>query len=252
MIRRTTVLAYHGVGVTGPGSDPHNLFVHPERFRAQMRHLARRRRVVPLDDIVTGAAPAGSVALTFDDGYRHLLQAALPVLEELDLPSTVFVPTAYLGRRNGWDAPSDNDLAIMDGDELREAERRGMRVESHGHAHLDCRTTCAQDVGDDLSRSVDHLQAELGRRPTLLAWPYRDGSPEARAEAQRLGFRAAFSIDLPHAGRFSWGRVQITPRDGASIFALKTSGRYLALRHSPVMDRTYQLTKRAASGWSTR
>lgn len=236
------MLAYHCVG-TPRGPDPHNLFVSQEAFAAQMRFLARRRHVVALDEIVAGTAPRSSVAITFDDGYRHLLTSALPVLEAHGFPATVFVPSAYLGRRNEWDAPSDNDLAIMDAAELQEADRRGLRVESHGHEHLDCRDAAAEVVARDLSASVEHLQRVLQRRPALLAWPYKDGSPAARAEAAELGFRAAFSIDQQHEGRYSWERVQVTPRDGVRLYALKTSGRYMQLRHARVLDLAYRALK---------
>lgn len=246
MTGRTTVLAYHGVGEPPPGQDRHNLFVSRERFARQMDFLARHRKVVPLREVVERTAPAGSVAVTFDDGYRHLLKTALPVLERYGIEATVFVPTQYVGGRNEWDHPSACDLAVMDAGELREAERRGLRVESHGHAHIDCRTADLDTVAADLATSQDRLEQLLGRRPRLLAWPFRDGSPEARREAERLGFDAAFSIDLPHAGRFSHERVQVAPQDGPAVFALKTSGRYMRLRHAPVLDRGHHLAKRLA------
>ena len=244
MTRRATVLAYHGVGTPPPGEDRHNLFVSRQEFERQMDFLARRRKVVPLAAVVEGSAGPGSVAITFDDGYRHLLEAALPVLERHGFPATVFVPTQYVGRRNEWDEPSGCDLAIMDAAEVREADARGLRVESHGHAHLDCRTTELATVTADLATSQDRLEELVGRRPRLLAWPFRDGSVEARQEAQRLGFDAAFSIDLPHDGTFSHERVQVVPQDGPALFALKTSGHYMRLRHSAVLDRAYRLVKR--------
>jgi peptidoglycan/xylan/chitin deacetylase (PgdA/CDA1 family) len=241
-----TVLAYHAVGEPPVGADPHSLFVPTRRFAEQLAFLARRRRVVPLSDVV-GDGPAArdrhAVALTFDDAYRHLLTTALPLLEQHGFPSTVFVPTAWTGRRNGWDEPTAADLTVMDDAELREADRRGMRVESHGHAHLDCRTAAVASVEADLRASRQRLVDVLDRAPRYLAWPYRDGSPAARAVAERLGFQAAFSIDLPDAGPFSAARVQVTPGDGRRLFALKTSGRYLALRHSPVPAAAYRAAK---------
>lgn len=242
MTARATVLAYHGVGEPPPGADVHGLFVTPARFRAQLELLAKHRQVVPLEAVVSGQLPPGkpAVALTFDDAYRHLLDEAVPLMASYGFPSTVFVPTRWVGERNTWDAPSACDLDIMSAEELRAAEQQGMAAESHGHAHIDMRTASAQEVVDDLAASRRHLRELTGRDPRFLAWPFKDGSPQAQGLARDAGFAAAFSIDQPHAGTFSWERVQVTPPDGRALFALKTSGRYMALRHSPVLDRAYR------------
>ena len=247
MTARATVLAYHGVGEPPPGEDRHGLFISRQRFTEQLAFLAARRNVVPLAEITHGAAGRDrhAVAITFDDGYRHLLTAALPLLEQHGFPSTVFVPTQYVGQRNGWDEDSACDLDIMTTEELREADARGLSVESHGHAHLDCSTATPEAVRADLEQSRRRLQELVGRAPRFLAWPFRDGSPDAQAIAEQVGFDAAFSIDLPHAGRFSFERVQVTPRDNPAMFALKTSGRYMQLRHHKALARAYRLSRAA-------
>lgn len=245
MTPRATVLAYHAVGTPPPGSDPHNLFVSPAAFAAQLAFLAAHRRVVPLE-LAVGAAAGDrrAVALTFDDAYRHLLDAALPLLERHRFPATLFVPTGWTGRRNGWDEPTEADLRVMSDDEVRTADLRGLRAQSHGHVHLDCRTAPAAAVEADLRASQERLADLVGRRPRYLAWPFRDGSPAARQVAQRLGFERAFSIDLLHAGPFSYGRVQVVPTDGPALFRFKTSGRYLAARHGRAPALAYRTVRR--------
>lgn len=234
-----TVLAYHAVGDVPAAQDVHALFTPVEAFRRQMERLAGR--VVPLDDVVSGRATSPrSVAITFDDGYRSVLEQAVPVLRRLGLPATVFVPSAHIGDANRWDPPTGLDLGIMDVDELRACEAAGVRVESHGHAHLDMRDAGGEQVREDLTRSRELLGDAVGRAPELLAWPYRTGSRTAQQVAAEVGFRASFSIDLPEEGPQARGRVQITPGDGDALFALKTSGRYLQLRHHPVLAAGYR------------
>lgn len=240
------MIAYHGVGDPPPGADVNNLFVSPERFDAQMAYLSEKRRVVPLNELVAGhvSGTRPAVAITFDDGYRHLLQTALPTLERYGFEATVFVPTRWIGEKNVWDPPSECDLAIMNAAELKDADRRGLRVESHGHAHIDMRTADQIEIEQDLTESLRVLKDLTGRTPRFLAWPFRDGSSIAQRLAETAGFHAAFSIDQPHAGAFSFERVQVTPGDGRALFALKTSGRYMKLRHNPILDTTYRLAKR--------
>lgn len=71
------------------------------RFTAQLEHLARQRRVLPLEEALVrwaeGRLPPRAAALTFDDGYLSNRTLALPVLQRLGLPATVFVVTGMLG-----------------------------------------------------------------------------------------------------------------------------------------------------------
>lgn len=245
-----TVLAYHAIGDCR--SDPHNLFVPIERFARQMRYLARVHRVVPLEEVVRGTAPARSVALTFDDAYVSVFTDAAEIMARHGFPATVFVPTAYIGLRNRWDPPSSCPLDIATAEMLATAEARGLSVQSHGHAHIDMSSASAEAIREDLVRSVRILTDVVGDEPRFLAYPYRTGSQAARAVVEELGFTAAFSIDHPHEGRFAYERVQVTPRDDRALFALKASGRYISVRSSQFGRTTVALRQRLLRGRSSK
>lgn len=237
MSRRGTIIVYHGVGSARPGDDPHELLVSAETFEAHMAFLARRRNVVPLRTVVEGV-PRGSkpsVAITFDDAYRSVLETASPILAKYDLPSTLFVPTRWIGQRNGWIEPPTNLLEIMDAEQILEVERRGISVESHGHAHINYGTSAPQEIETDVRVSIERLTETLGRSPRYLAYPFGPTSAAAMKIVERAGLEAAFTIELPHQGPFAFERVWIRPRHGLRVFALKTSGYWSAsLRRSMV------------------
>jgi peptidoglycan/xylan/chitin deacetylase (PgdA/CDA1 family) len=72
-------------------------------FAQQMDFLAHHRRVVPLEDIIEAIEEGrtlspGTVAITFDDGYRSTLELAAPILEHYRLPATVYLATGYVTR----------------------------------------------------------------------------------------------------------------------------------------------------------
>jgi peptidoglycan/xylan/chitin deacetylase (PgdA/CDA1 family) len=98
------VLLYHRVAAERP--DPMALMVSPEHFAEQLELLSARRAPVPLEEIVAGEAPSDAVAVTFDDGYVDVYDAALPALEAAGVPATVFVSTGHVesGRAFWWDA----------------------------------------------------------------------------------------------------------------------------------------------------
>jgi peptidoglycan/xylan/chitin deacetylase (PgdA/CDA1 family) len=107
------VLTYHRIAKSAdtPHLDPALVSATPDVFRKQMLHLKEHYRPVPLDDVVHafrhgGALPDRAVHVTFDDAYRDFGEIAWPVLRELEIPATVFVPTAYPGdpdRAFWWD-----------------------------------------------------------------------------------------------------------------------------------------------------
>jgi peptidoglycan/xylan/chitin deacetylase (PgdA/CDA1 family) len=244
-VTRATVLAYHAIGSCPPSEDRHNLFVGEEAFARQMSFLARRRRVVPLADVVDGRIGGTKpvVAITFDDGYRNVLRTAGPILARHGFPATVFVPTDWRGRVNGWIEPTSCDLEIMDDPELRESESSGLAIESHGHAHIDMSDSTPEGVERDIKASLDNLEILLGRRPRFLAYPYGRIASWTPRVAERTGLAAAFTIDERHGGRFAYERVQVTPLDNAQTFALKTTGVYLKIRKSRAMTAAYGAAK---------
>jgi len=103
------VLMYHSVAAREQHRwiDPANL-IAPEAFRQQMEYLATHRTVVSLSQLVervgSGQSPdRGTVVLTFDDGYLDNLTVAAPILKDLNLPATLFVPSGYVERaENQW------------------------------------------------------------------------------------------------------------------------------------------------------
>jgi peptidoglycan/xylan/chitin deacetylase (PgdA/CDA1 family) len=77
-----------------------------QTFRWQMELLAECFNVLPLYDaalaLTTERMPPRAIAITFDDGYRSILDFAVPILHELGLPATVFVASGYLDENNMW------------------------------------------------------------------------------------------------------------------------------------------------------
>lgn len=107
-VSKAVVLLYHRVAELK--SDPQLLSVRPLRFAEHLNVLAREYRVVKLNALSEwseGRAghPGGAVAVTFDDGYQDNLVNAKPLLEQWQIPATVFVSTSYLDQNKEfwWD-----------------------------------------------------------------------------------------------------------------------------------------------------
>ena len=140
------VLLYHRVTERSP--DPLALCVRPDHFEAHLAVLAETSPVVPLAELAAGDAPAGAVAISFDDGYADNLHEALPRLRAAGLPATVFAATGHIASGRGffWDAithalhdssPLPPELTLEIGGERRSwpvgsaAEREQARYDLH-------------------------------------------------------------------------------------------------------------------------
>jgi peptidoglycan/xylan/chitin deacetylase (PgdA/CDA1 family) len=244
--RRDAVIVYHAIGRVPRDAPEWNGFVSPERFAEQIAYLREHRRVVDLDALLARDGDTGRprVAITFDDGYRSVLEEAVPMLEKNGLPATFFVPTKWIGAWNGWN-PDRERLELMREDELVGLARRGFAVECHGHAHLDYGRVGEEEARADVQASVERLAALLGRPPRYLAYPYGTATPAAAARAEELGLRAAFTLDRPEAvaGDFALRRVSIVPADRRPLFALKSSGRYIGWRQSRPVRTVYRTVR---------
>jgi peptidoglycan/xylan/chitin deacetylase (PgdA/CDA1 family) len=97
------ILMYHGVTAQPAGGlrNTEGKHVGVDRFAAQLRFLARYRRVLSLTDFVDGVLAGrdmrDAVTLTFDDGYENNVTCAAPVLSDCKLPASFFLATGYIG-----------------------------------------------------------------------------------------------------------------------------------------------------------
>jgi peptidoglycan/xylan/chitin deacetylase (PgdA/CDA1 family) len=104
---RGLILLYHRVARLD--RDPFEQAIAPDLFEEQMATLARGFSPMTLVDMAAASMekrlPRRAVAVTFDDGYADNLHAALPPLERYQVPATIFVTSAAVGRRREfwWD-----------------------------------------------------------------------------------------------------------------------------------------------------
>jgi len=220
------VLCYHAVSATWE----HGLSIAPDTFERQLRSLLRRRfRPGTAADAIESRARL--LHVTFDDAFTSVANA-LPALERLGVPATVFACPGFADGGRPLDVPElaaeaaahPEELETMDWDALRELVERGIEVGSHtvGHAHL-------PQLGDaelerELRESRTRLEDELGRPCRFVAYPYGEEDARVHAAAEAAGYLAAFALpgrESPRS-RFALPRVGVYRRDSLLRMTLKT------------------------------
>jgi peptidoglycan/xylan/chitin deacetylase (PgdA/CDA1 family) len=169
------VLMYHRVGLARNAWEA-RYAISPGRFEAHMLALARNGlhavSVESLSDWLDGGAPlaTGAFVLTFDDGFRDVRLHALPVLERLRWPFTVFLVSSLVGKEDFWTRASNPDGAtypLLNAEEILDMQQRGVSCQSHSSSHPSLPSLDDHQLASELGESRAALRHMLGRSITL-------------------------------------------------------------------------------------
>lgn len=179
--------------------------VPPDVFERQLAYLCRRHEVVGLDAALRLLASGArlrrpAAALTFDDGYRSVYDAAWPLMQRLGVPGTCFVSTGLVAttRRFEHDAasPVREHLGVMDWDQLAVLRDAGWQVGGHTASHARLAHCDEAALHAELDEPVRALRGRLGVTAPALAYPFggpEDITPDGIRVARDAGYRACFS-----------------------------------------------------------
>jgi peptidoglycan/xylan/chitin deacetylase (PgdA/CDA1 family) len=171
--KKSAIIAYHSLDDSGS-----NISISPALFRAHLEVLVSSSfKVVPLASVLD---EPGSVAITFDDGYRSFLKVALPLLHEYRMPATVFVVSGYCGRYNEWRSPLKSlpHLEILSWAEVLEVSRAGFAIGAHTVSHADLTMLPPKDAAGELHDCRSEIEDRIGLAVDTFAYPYGATSAE--------------------------------------------------------------------------
>lgn len=230
---RVPVLMYHRVGDAGNAWEA-RYCISPGGFAAHMRALSRKGyRAVAIDDLVKWLEcgpplPQGAIVITFDDGFRGVREHALPVMEALGWPFTVFLVSDLIGQSDHWTKQSNPDgvtYPLLDANEIRDMQRRGVSFHSHTRSHASLPTLDDSALMDQLTSSRAALAELLGHEVPYLAYPYGHVDERVEAAARAAGYRAAFStqpgFNRRDVNRFRIRRIDVFGTDTAAMLLRK-------------------------------
>jgi len=160
-----------------------------DQFEAHLEELKNGDyAVLPLPQILEAVhnqapLPPRTVAITIDDATRSFYRHAWPRLRAAGLPFTLFIAADAVGRPD----------THMTWDELRQlASAGGVTIGALGTTTASLVSKPPVDTRAELRRARDRLQAELGQRPALFAYPGGDYSAALRTLVAEQGFAAGF------------------------------------------------------------
>ena len=222
--RTLAILSYHKIGA-GPGGWDTWYYVSEAIFEKQLAWLRDNGwQAIDCAAFLRGlcepeSLPERGLLLTFDDGYRTMRTAAMPILQRFATPAIVFVPTAFIGGMNAFDAGNEPDEPIAGWDDLRALEQGGVSVQSHTVSHPSFSKLTSAQMEEELRASKLALETGLRKRVDVFAFPYGDGgtNPEQTTELLRkTGYAAAClygggPVTLPASDHYRLTRLAMGP-----------------------------------------
>jgi len=236
------VLCYHAVRATAtppegmPFAGLHVPVAHLAAHLAELRRMCHPIALGQLIDHVERGTPLPprAVHITFDDGYRSVATRALPLLEAIDVPASVFICTrpvatgthfwydamsraegdlAVVARRDqgacdwnrvveSWSppAPQDDELAPLSIDEVRQLSAHPLiEIGSHTATHPPLAQLGPAAQRREIAEAMSSLEQWTGVRPRAFAYPIgrrgRDYDARTVAILRTEGVALAFTTE---------------------------------------------------------
>jgi peptidoglycan/xylan/chitin deacetylase (PgdA/CDA1 family) len=197
--KEAVIVLFHRVNDAYP-NDP--LTYTTKDFERFVRFFGRFFDVIPLSTLLrrleTGAELAGSLAITFDDGYRGNATIAAPILERHGQSACFFVTTQYVDSDHvpWWDAEKKIQTKWMTWDQVRALRAAGHDIGSHTQTHPDLGVIPKDEARREIGGGASRLDAELGEHSGLFAYPFggrKNMSEENQLVVGELGLRCCLS-----------------------------------------------------------
>jgi peptidoglycan/xylan/chitin deacetylase (PgdA/CDA1 family) len=230
------ILFYHRVS-----GDRDELAVTPDRFREQMDFLAcegyRVVDVAEAADLLDDRGPDDKlVALSFDDGYRDVVDNGLPILAAHGFRATVFVATGVLDGDTSFawyrrqpPVLTWEDIIRLDGDGI-------LRFEPHTISHPNLLALDDPSARHEILGSKRAVERRLGREAFAFCYPGGLFGTRERSMVAEAGFRVAVSCEpganTPDTDRLALRRIPVNAHDRLLDFRAKVGGGHDSSSHA--------------------
>ncbi len=207
------ILMYHKIGARPAGARLKGLYLGATRFDQQLAELKEAGYSTPsLGRIVSGLAPARSMALTFDDGFSSVFDNALEILNRRKLQAVLFLVANLIGKNNEWDLRDGEVIEpLMDAAQVRTWLAAGHEIGSHTLTHARLSRLSLRDAQEEISASKKRLEDLFDVPIQHFCYPYGEYDEHVRNLVMEAGYQTActteFGINTPASHPLSLKRI---------------------------------------------
>ncbi|HWX19649.1 MAG TPA: polysaccharide deacetylase family protein [Candidatus Binatia bacterium] len=219
--RGAPILTYHKIGEPPPKTRDPFLYAGAETFDQHFRMLGDAGlRPVSLSQLITNLDDAKQVAITFDDGFRSVLDSGLEVLARHKVCAIQFLVTSFIGKRNEWDIEKqDVPEPLMDAAQIKEWLGAGHEIGSHSATHRNLKKLSQAEAREEISGSKKALEDQFGVPVRHFCYPFGGWTPAVRDLVAEAGYSSACSVQfgVNDAGADRFALRRIIPLSGAEV-----------------------------------
>ena len=237
----------------------------PASARAVFAYLKSRYNLISLASYLEARRkktchllPPKSLVITFDDGYARNREL-LPIVQELDIPLTIFLCSGLLGtRRHYWfkfrqrEIPGVSLKGLPNAERLAVLEKAGFRqdrefeeaqvlsrtqvMEMKEFADLQAHTKfhpflskCTDDEAwEEIHGAKEILERDFGLSISALAFPHGDYTDRDADMARKAGYQCALTVDYgfntDRTDLYRLKRLSVDDSGDIDRLSLKASG----------------------------
>ncbi len=137
-----------------------------------------------IDSIINdGELPKNTIGISVDDADKSFYSTAWPKFRENGMPVTLFVNTSTIHK---------NNKNYLNWDQVRELRDQGVTIGAHSHSHFHMPDLSIKEIKDEIEISNNIFLKELGKIPSLFAFPYGETNQEIINLLKEYKFKVAF------------------------------------------------------------
>ena len=179
------VFMYHKFGISKHPSTNVTL----DQFESHLEEFSQLKyNVLPLEYIIDviindGNLPEKTIGISVDDADKSFLKNAWPKLKEKGFPVTLFINTSTI---------INNSKNYLNWNQIRQLENEGVTIGAHSHSHDHLANLTMNQIKDEIEISNKIFLKELGKIPTLFAYPYGEANEKIMNLLKDYKYKVAF------------------------------------------------------------
>jgi peptidoglycan/xylan/chitin deacetylase (PgdA/CDA1 family) len=199
MARGTAIFTYHKIGPPPQHCRDPFLYTKVEEFDRQLTALreigfppARLGEIIP-----PGNPSAGKFVVTFDDGFKNVLDYGLEILARHQIPAIQFIVSDFIGKQNEWDiAKGDSAETLMDAAQIKQWLAAGHEIGSHSATHRNLKQLGVADAREEIVASKKALEDRFGVGVRHFCYPFGGWTPQTRDLVAEAGYQTASTVEF--------------------------------------------------------